>query len=118
MSETGQEWDEGSPERLYVITGGRGDVSEETGLDLVTLIVAREEPQVGMQPELASILRVCRSPLSVAEISAHLVLPPSVLSVLLADLLADGRVEARAPAAPSAPDIALIEAVIHGLQKL
>jgi hypothetical protein len=40
-----------------------------------------------------------------------------VISVLLADLLADGRVEARTPA-PSRTDIALIEAVIDGLQKL
>lgn len=118
MTEPDEEWDEGSPERLYVITGGRVDSSEEAGLDLVTLIVSREEPRVGMQPELASILRVCRSPLSVAEISAYLVLPASVISVLLADLLADGRVEARTPAPSSLPDIALIEAVIHGLQKL
>lgn len=116
MSEPGHGWDD-LPERLYVITGGRGDQSAEVGLDLVTLIVSHDEPQMGMQPEHASILRVCRSPLSVAEISAHLILPPSVLSVLLSDLLADGRVEARAPAA-SLPDIALIEAVIDGLQKL
>lgn len=37
--------------------------------------------------------------------------------MLLTDLLADGRVEARSPD-PSLPDIALIEAVIHGLEKL
>lgn len=117
MSDSDEEWDEGTPERLYVITGGRVDSNERAGLDLVTLIVARQDPQVGMQPELASILRVCRSPLSVAEISAYLVLPPSLISVLLTDLLADGRVEARTPD-PSLPDIALIEAVIHGLQKL
>lgn len=118
MSGSDEEWDEGSPERLYVITGGRGDASEQAALDLVTLIVSREEPKVGMQPELAAILRVCRAPLSVAEISAYLVLPASVISVLVSDLLADGRVEARAPASSTLPDIALIEAVINGLQKL
>ncbi|MCF6525380.1 DUF742 domain-containing protein [Streptomyces sp. JJ36] len=111
------EWDEGSPERLYVITGGRSDSAENAGIDLVTLIVARTEPRVGMQPEHAAILRVCASPLSVAEISAYLGLPVSVITVLLADLLAEERVEARAPA-PSLPDLALIEAVIDGLQKL
>lgn len=110
-------WDEGSPERLYVITGGRSDPAERAGLDLVTLIVARAEPRVGMQPEHASILRVCSSPLSVAEISAHLGLPVSVVTVLLADLLGEELVEARAPVS-SLPDISLIEAVIHGLRNL
>lgn len=117
MSESDGDPDEGSPERLYVITGGRVDSTEHAGLDLVTLIVSRDEPKMGMQPELASILRICRSPLSLAEISAYLLLPPSLISVLLTDLLADGRVEARTPDR-SLPDIALIEAVIHGLQKL
>ncbi|MDH6130478.1 DUF742 domain-containing protein [Kitasatospora sp. GP82] len=124
MSETGQEWDEGNPERLYVITRGRsalnrGAAFERSTLDLVTLIVSRSEPQPTMQPEHAAILRICHSPLSVAEISAYLGLPMSVVTVLLADLLADKRVEARAPV-PQAllPDRALIEAVMHGLQKL
>ncbi|GAA2603544.1 DUF742 domain-containing protein [Streptomyces tubercidicus] len=117
MTTSGQDWDTAGPERLYVITGGRSQSGEQAALDLVTLIVTREESQLGMQPELAAILRICRSPLSVAEISAHLALPASVVGVLLNDLLADGRVEARAPAA-KLPDIALIEAVIDGLQKL
>ncbi|MGP3991738.1 DUF742 domain-containing protein [Streptomyces sp. 3N207] len=112
-----EEWDEGSPERLYVLTGGRSG-TEEDGLDLVTLIVARTAPRIGMQPEHESILRVCESPLSVVEISAHLKLPVSIVTVLLADLLAEERVEARAPATPSLPDIDIIKAVIHGLQNL
>ena len=47
MRRGGPEWDEGRPERLYVITGGRSDPAEQTGLDLVTLIVASAAPQVG-----------------------------------------------------------------------
>ncbi|WP_371502210.1 DUF742 domain-containing protein [Kitasatospora sp. NBC_00374] len=125
MSGSDQDWDEGNPERLYVITGGRSasslgaEAAERTVLDLVTLIVARAEPDPSMQPEHASILRMCHSPLSVAEISAYLALPMSATTVLLADLLADRRVEARAPV-PKAllPDRALIEAVMHGLQRL
>ncbi|HWM37718.1 MAG TPA: DUF742 domain-containing protein [Streptomyces sp.] len=117
MSRQVPDWDEGGPERLYVITGGRSDPAEHRGLDLVTLIVALADPQVGMQPEHASILRLCGSPLSVAEISAYLRLPVSVINVLLADLLTERRVEARAPA-PSLPDIEIIEAVIHGLRNL
>jgi hypothetical protein len=110
-------WGEDSPERLYVITRGR--TADRATFGLVTLIVARSEPAPSMQPELAAILRICGSPLSVAEISAYLRLPVSVITVLLADLLAEGRIEARA-AVPKAllPDRALLEAVISGLQKL
>ncbi|GAA4957761.1 DUF742 domain-containing protein [Uniformispora flossi] len=113
------EWDEGAPERLYVITGGRSGSSAREPLDIVTLIVSRASPHTATQPEHAAILRMCEFPLSVAEISAYLALPASVVMVLLADLLADDRVEARAPIpAASLPDTALLEAVMHGLQNL
>jgi hypothetical protein len=119
MTDEGQDWDEGSPERLYVITRGRSGRSEGAALDLVTLIVSRSEPQPEMQPEHAAILRLCRFPLSVAELSAYLGLPFSAVTVLLADLLAEDRVQARAPVLMAQlPDVALIEAVIHGLQRL
>ncbi|HEY5989603.1 MAG TPA: DUF742 domain-containing protein [Streptosporangiaceae bacterium] len=112
------DWELDNPERLYVITRGRSG-SLVQALDLVTLIVSRSAPHPGMQPEQAAILRICRSPLSVAEVSAYLRLPVSVVTVLLADLLAEDQVEARAPV-PAAllPDPALLQAVLHGLQKL
>lgn len=111
-------WDEGSPERLYVITGGRSGGAAAT-LDLVTLIVSRSTPQPGMQPEQAAILGMCQYPLSVAEISAYLRLPFSAAAVLVADLIADRRVDARAPVmATSLPDPELLKAVMYGLSKL
>ncbi|MET9431771.1 MULTISPECIES: DUF742 domain-containing protein [unclassified Streptomyces] len=117
---TGADWEETSPERLYVITGGRSGASAAAAsLDLVTLIVARSGVRPGMQPEHAAIVQLCQAPLSVAEISAYLGLPVSVVTVLLGDLVADNRVVARAPVPPARlPDRALIEAVIDGLQKL
>jgi Protein of unknown function (DUF742) len=119
MSGPSDEWGEGTPERLYIITGGRSRSPGQDRLDLVTLIVSRATPEPHMQPEHAAIVRMCRRPLSVAEISAYLNLPVSVVTVLLADLLADGRVEARAPIlAASLPDPELLEAVMHGLQNL
>ncbi|MFD9224155.1 DUF742 domain-containing protein [Streptomyces sp. NPDC060064] len=119
MSNPGGDWEENSPERLYVITGGRSGSSAPTTLDLVTLIVARSGPRPGVQPEHAAIIRLCQAPLSVAELSAYLSLPVSVVTVLLSDLLADNQVIARAPVqAAQLPDRALIEAVIDGLQKL
>ncbi len=120
MSEPGgRGWEDDSPERLYVITGGRSGSSAQTILDLVTLIVARSGPKSGMQPEHEAIVRLCQAPLSVAEISAYLSLPVSVVTVVLSDLLSEGQVTARAPVPPAQlPDRALIEAVIDGLQKL
>ncbi|WP_051941395.1 DUF742 domain-containing protein [Phaeacidiphilus oryzae] len=104
---------------MYVITGGRSGSRGQAPLDLVTLIVARAVPEPRMQPEHVAILRMCQYPLSVAELSAYLQLPATALTVLLTDLLSDGRVESRAPVpTASLPDPDLLEAVIHGLQKL
>lgn len=119
MSGSDQVWDEAAPERLYVITGGRTGGPQGEGIDLVTLIVSKSVATAGMQPEHAAIVRMCQSPLSVAEISAYLQLPVSVVTVLVTDLLADSRVEARALIARAKlPEASLIEAVMHGLQKL
>lgn len=119
MSEAQNGWDEETPERLYVITGGRSGTAGPDTLDLVTLIVSKSKPKPGMQPEHADIIRLCHAPLSVAEISAYMHLPASVVTVLLGDLLSGDKVVARAPVARAQlPDRALIEAVIHGLQKL
>ncbi|AXE24016.1 DUF742 domain-containing protein [Streptomyces globosus] len=119
MSNPGRDWEDGTPERLYVITGGRSGPVSPVPLDLVTLIIAKSGPRPGMQPEHAAIMRMCRSPLSVAEISAYLALPVSVVTVLLGDLVTAGHVLSRPPVAPAKlPDLALIEAVIDGLRKL
>ncbi len=108
----------GDPERLYVITGGP-DGAARAPLDLVTMIVARDEPSPTVQPEQAAILRLCRAPLSVAELSAHLTLPFSVVTALLTELLTAELVESRAPVVRAAlPDRSLLEAVMHGLQRL
>lgn len=114
-----QEEDPKNPGRLYLLTGGDGE-GERADLDLVTLIVARANaPSTTTQPEQSVLLRLCQAPLSVAELSAYLNLPFSVVTVLLTELLAAGLVQARAPIVRSAlPDRSLLEAVMHGLQKL
>ncbi|MFG2891029.1 DUF742 domain-containing protein [Streptomyces sp. NPDC048248] len=117
MSDSHQGGTEEGPERLYVITSGRSSAAND--LDLVTLVVARTVATAGMQPEHAAILSLCQAPLSVAEISAHTGLPASVVTVLISDLLDEQQVLTRPPVPPAdLPDLALIEKVIHGLQKL
>ena len=112
-------WEQVGPERLYVITGGRGAAGRRAALDLVTRVVARAAARPEMQPEHASILRMCHYPLSMAEISAYLKLPFSVVAVLVSDLLADSSVEVRATVRTAGmPDPELLKAVMYGLQKL
>lgn len=106
-----------NPERLYVVAGPDG---KRANLDLVTLIVARvEDPPPSATPEQAALLRLCAAPLSVAELSAYLSLPFSVVTVLLTEMLTAELVQARAPIVRQAlPDRSLLEAVMHGLQRL
>ncbi|MER5719203.1 DUF742 domain-containing protein [Streptomyces sp. NPDC002132] len=103
-------------ERLYTISAGDG---ERAPLDLVTLIVTRAEPPSSATPEQLAVLRMCRAPLAVAEVSAYLGLPFSVVTVLLTEMLAADLVHARDPIVrQQLPDRSLLEAVMHGLQRL
>ncbi|WP_405874748.1 MULTISPECIES: DUF742 domain-containing protein [unclassified Streptomyces] len=111
-----QQGDGKAPERLYVVAGPDG---ERADIDLVTLIVARADPPPSATPEQSAMLRLCTAPLSVAELSAYLSLPFSVVTVVLTDMLTAELVQARAPIVRQAlPDRSLLEAVMHGLQRL
>lgn len=122
------------PDRLYTVTGGRSRVDEDS-LDLVTLIVSECDPVPGMQSEHVRILRMCRRPMAVVEISSYLDLPVSVVRILLCDLLDTGRITARNPSSARAdprrtqwpvgrpremllPDAAVLKKVLIGLQHL
>ncbi|MER6069097.1 DUF742 domain-containing protein [Streptomyces sp. NPDC001817] len=106
-----------NPERLYTVAGSEDGARAE--LDLVTLIVARDAPQMAASPEQAAVLRLCANPLSVAELSAYLNLPFSAMTVLLTELITAELVQVRAPVVRRAlPDRSLLEAVMHGLQRL
>ncbi len=104
--------------RIYVITGGRVGPSGRTTIDLVTLVVATAAQAAGRAPEHRAILRLCRTPLSAAELSAHLRLPFSATAVLIDDLVSAGLVVTRAPRAQVLPDPELLQEVLRGLQRL
>ncbi|WP_217214445.1 DUF742 domain-containing protein [Streptomyces sp. AC550_RSS872] len=107
-----------NPERLFVVAGPDGG-ERDGDLDLVTLIVARADPPPSATPEQTALLRLCSTPLSVAELSAYLNLPFSMMTVLLTDMLTAGLVTARNPIVrQSVADRSILEAVMHGLQRL
>ncbi|MGW4752739.1 DUF742 domain-containing protein [Streptomyces chartreusis] len=109
---------EKQPERLFVVAAPDG-VERDAGLDLVTLIVARADPPPSATPEQSALLRLCTTPLSVVELSAYLNLPFSMMTVVLTDMLTAGLVTARNPIVrQTVADRSILEAVMHGLQKL
>nr|WP_255430103.1 DUF742 domain-containing protein [Streptomonospora sp. PA3] len=106
--------------RPYTVTGGRTR-PVEAGLDMISIVVAtRERRDWGaLEPEHAAILRLCDRPVSVAELSAQLDLPMTVVKVLLSDLIADGDILARAPMpASEPPHMSVLQAVLDGIRRL
>lgn len=113
--------DDEDPDRLYTITGGRSR-ADAGSVDLVTLIVSESEPAAGMQSEHVRILRLCRRPTAVVELSADLGLPVGVVKILLCDLLDTGAVTARHPGPSRSrddlPSPELLKQVLLGLRNL
>jgi len=102
--------------RPYSVTGGRTRAVHPE-LNLITLVVTlhldvRHWPG---EPEYESILRMCQSPTSVAEISAALSLPLGVVKVLVGDLIERHLVMVRSS---MAPDTTMLQAVLDGIRKI
>jgi uncharacterized protein DUF742 len=103
--------------RPYAMTGGRTR-TDQADLDLITLVVAsrgRHAETDSMDPEYVSILTLCQSPTSVAEISATLNLPLGVVKVLLGDLIDQKLVNFRTALSP---DNDVLQAVLNGIRRL
>jgi hypothetical protein len=112
--------DTGPLVRPYALTGGRTR-PVVPGLDMISTVVALcpASELRGPPPEQAAIVEVCQRAISVAEISAHLDLPLSVVKVLVSDLVADGAVVARDPVpVAELPETNLLQAVLDGIRRL
>ncbi|WSU70802.1 DUF742 domain-containing protein [Streptomyces sp. NBC_01102] len=116
--------------RPYTITRGR-TAPERDDFSLITVLTTADRPvdehgvalRAGrLQPEHHIILDRCRRPAAVAEVSADLDLPVSVTKILLADLVSQGLLLARAPLtvarASGGADMGLLAAVRDGLRRL
>jgi hypothetical protein len=110
--------------RPYVLTGGRTDTAN---LPIETIVVARGSgpvPVTGTHPSTLAhraVLELCERPHSVAEVAAHLRLPLGVAQVLVADLLAAGRLHdstAGLDMSRLTRDVSFIERLIAGVAAL
>ncbi|MDG9715993.1 DUF742 domain-containing protein [Streptomyces sp. DH24] len=103
--------------RPFTVSNGRTRPS--VALDLLSQVTATGATPLGhLGPEHTQALALCRTPVPVAEIAAHLRLPAAVTKVLLADLLDCGALTTKPPAFPHHPtDRALLEAVLDGLRR-
>lgn len=102
--------------RPYSVTGGR--TAPTVDLSLLSLVMATGRAQGPLDPEYANALGLCRVPISVAEVAAHLGLPVVVTKILLSDLVDCDAVTVRAPRAADDPtDLSLLEKLLDGLQR-
>jgi hypothetical protein len=105
--------------RPYFWTGGR--TAAQVDLAIEALISATGRPlDPPARPEHCTILGLCSTPRSVAELAALLKIPLGVARVLLGDLAAAGSVSVHrtAGSGQAAPDAVLMQRVLTGLRRL
>lgn len=105
--------------RPYALTGGRTRSNLDLPLETLVLCNPRGAAvinQVGL--EQRRILALASSPISLAEISAHLDVVIGATRVLVGDLVAAGFLESRSGSYSEQPDIQLLERVLDGLKAL
>jgi hypothetical protein len=108
--------------RPYAWTGGRtrgpATLGIETLVSVSPQLPARDRWPA--EPHYRTMVELCGTPTSVAEVAALASLPLGVARVLLADLARVGviRVHENTSAADGRPDLALMERVLDGLRRL
>jgi len=111
----------GGEVRPYLLTGGRTQ-SRGTAVAMETVVIATgAAPAWGpdaARRERARILQLCALPCSAAEVAALLDLPLAVALVLVADLVAEGLLDASTVAPRQADDVVFLERLIAGVAAL
>ncbi len=105
--------------RPYFWTGGR--TASRFELSIETLVSATgQATDPASSPEHRTILALCATPHSVAELAALLSMPLGVARVMLGDMADAGSVVVHrtAGSADAAPDLDLMRRVLAGLQRL
>jgi hypothetical protein len=108
--------------RPYALTRGRTRPHGEQ-LDLISVVRATGRPAAvpwPMSPEHRGILRLCRDPVSVADVSSEAGLPLSVVRVLMGDLRDHGLLTVVGGGRAEEPgaNVSVIREVLNGLRAL
>jgi hypothetical protein len=111
--------DAGPLVRPYAMTGGRTRGNEHE-LNIITWVLTVAMPEDdSLESEREEILRLCRTPKSVAEVAAAVDLPVTVVKVLLSDLIARGLVASRSPVlATHLKNASFLQVVLDGIEQL
>lgn len=105
--------------RPYLLTGGRthtdvGDLKFETLVEKTDSV-----DRNNLRFESAKVIEMCDSPISVAEISAHMSIPLGSTMVLIGDMIAGGHlVSHRTYNAASDAGVSLVTRIIAGVKQL
>ena len=107
--------------RPYAVIRGRTRPTGEN-LDLIAMVTSTRQPPPDpwvLDPEHFSLLRLCRVPMSVADLASDLNLPLGVVRILLADLRDRGLITIRRPVSPARlHDPRILREVADGLRRL
>ena len=104
--------------RPYAITGGRARASSYLALEALVVTTVDDRSRARLVLERRTVADLAITPISVAEISAHLQVPLGVARVLVCDMADEGLVRVHQPRAEGRPDIALLERVLNGIRAL
>lgn len=102
--------------RPYVLTRGR--TRPRVAFPLEALVTAGSSGQAGAEAVGASLVELCLTPRSVAEVAALAGIPLGVARVLIGDLATTGALVVHETAGPGGPDLALLRRVLAGLRTL
>jgi hypothetical protein len=107
--------------RPYALTKGRtlpgGD--ESFGLiDVVVAVTDRSTERFRPGPEHRRILRLCRRPIPVVDLTSEIELPIGVVRVLLGDLTSEGMIRVLSAQQQPSADQRLLRMVLDGLESL
>ncbi len=111
---------EGPVVRPYALTGGRTRASGES-VDLLALVHATGNPLADtafLEPEHAGVLRLCRTPKSLADLASDLDLPLGVVRILLSDMRERGLISIQRPSANPLTDARILKDVADALRRL
>ena len=104
--------------RPYAITGGRTrSRCAHLAMEAIVVCSAQGTARSRLVLERRRIAELAATPVSVAEISAHLQVPLGVARVLVGDMADEGLVQLHEPRT-GRPDILLLERVLNGIRAL